>query len=180
MEDFIQIIIIIIFILSAISSSKKKKDKGKTPPLVKPTQLPQNMNKNKNIDLQNAGTKILENIFGFKLELPEPQKTQVPVNYSDDIPSLDNKRVEYVDYDEEKGLEEINEGTEDNYTEKYLAHKSQINAAKEKRQSFKVQNKSIHDLKSVNRFAKLMKEKNSLKNYIIIQEILSKPKALRK
>lgn len=177
MEDYIQIIIIIIFILSALSS-KKKKDKSKIPPLVKPMKMPQSVNKN--IDYQNTGTKILENILGFKLELPEPQKTQVPVNYSENLPSLDNKKVEYEDYDDEKGLEEINEGTEENYTEKYLAHKTQINAAKEKRQLFKGQNISIHEQKKINRFAKLLEDKNNLKNYIIIQEILSKPKALRK
>lgn len=174
MEDFIQIIIVIIFILSAISSSRKKKDKSNIPTLGIPK------SSNKNSEIKKTGTQVLEEILGFKLELPESQKTEIPNYSADNLPSLESKNLDYENYDSEKSLEEISTGSEANFSEKYFAHKSEITSLKEKHSSFKDKIIIGQEKKRPNRFAKLLEEKNNLKNYIIIQEILSKPKALRR
>ncbi|MBK8946566.1 MAG: hypothetical protein IPM32_15020 [Ignavibacteriae bacterium] len=180
MEDFLQIIIVIIFILSAISSSRKKKDKSNIPNSEKQKLSKPNFEPNKNRNLPKTGTQVLEEILGFKLELPESQKSEIPNYSTDNLPTLESRNLDYENYDSEKSLEEINDGNEDNYSEKYLTHKSEIKSLKEKHSSFKDKVIIGQEKNQPNRFAKLLEEKNNLKNFIVVQEILSKPKALRK
>ncbi len=180
MEDFIQIIIVIIFILSAISSSRKKKDKSNIPTYDKPKPAKPNFGINKSGSLQKTGTQALEEILGFKLEIPESQKTEIPNYSTDNLPSLESKNLDYENYDTEKSLDEIDKGTEINYTENYLNRKSEISALKEKHSTFKEKPKVEHPKLKSNRFTKLLDEKDNLKNFVIFNEILNKPKALRR
>lgn len=176
MEDYFQIIFIAIFIISSIISSlnKKKKKQAKMAE-TESTKLPQ-----KTVPVarpQKPVNKMLEELLGFKIEIPEPPKREAPVNYSenyDDDTSWDPTKefedkvnLKYQDGESDfqaKNAEKKNQASQDRI--KYKAFKEGI--VKEK--PFK---------KKTNK-EKILSSHSNLKDYIVIQELLNKPKALRR
>lgn len=177
MEDFIEILFILIFIISSIASSMKKKKKKKPASVRKSTPkpmtaVPQNRSKS-----QKSSTELLEEMLGLKINLPEPPKKEAPTVYSEDTyynSSTWDPTKDYEGIDSEEGSSD--------YEEKILAKKSEFLQDREKHKAFKrteIKPQSIARAKQ-NKFTKLFSEQNNLKEYIIIQEILNKPKALRR
>lgn len=171
MEDLFQIIIIVIFILSSIVSSMKKKKKAQNKASRKPV-------KNKNPELsknKKSSSDILEEILGMKIELPEPQPVEVPVNYSEDSTEQENT------WDPEKDYAVTNNNSEIDYKDVIKAKKSELLEDKLKYKATSKSEVYFSQVKpKITKAQKLFSNASSLKDYIIIHEILDKPKALRR
>lgn len=173
MEDLFQILIIIFFIVSSIASSMKKKKKQQSK---KTTSFPQQSEKPNTIaKKQKSSAEVLEEMFGFKLELPEPQKTEAPYKYSEE---------NYSDtWNPESDFEEFSTEGKSDYAEKITEKKNELTNDKQKHRAFKDENLQISknsQIEPQSKFSKLFAQQSNLKDYIIIQEILNKPKALRR
>ena len=176
MEDYFQIIFIAIFIISSIISSlnKKKKKQAKmaetestnlsrtTVPAARP---------------QKPANKMLEELLGFKIDIPEPPQREAPVNYSENYD-------EHSSWDPTKEFEEkVNLKTQDgesDFQTKNDAKKNQISKDRLKYQAFKEEIVKEKPLKLKTNKEKILTSQSNLKDYIIIQELLNKPKALRR
>ena len=191
MEDLFQIIIIVIFIATSILSSIKKKKKAEASSAQKPKPRPiQNRVETKNIpQKQKTGAEILEQILGFKLEIPEPPKKEAPNTSYDNVESYDT--VDSYDkansYDSTWNPEESYKNKTaqkvSEYQRKSDAVKDQLLIDKQKYKSnfgeVKDEDISKESISERSKILKLMSERENLKDYIIISEILNKPKALR-
>ncbi|MCW8850647.1 MAG: hypothetical protein OQJ81_11760 [Melioribacteraceae bacterium] len=169
MEDYFQIIFIAIFIISSIISSlnKKKKQQAKAAE-VKNTGLPKEQFPSQRE--QKPANKILEELLGFKIEIPEPPQKEAPISYSEEEES----------WDPAKEFEtQVEDGVSD-YQKLNAQKKDQASQDRTKYQAFKkdaVNNKYIP--KKVSK-EKILSSKSNLKDYIVIQELLNKPKSLRR
>jgi hypothetical protein len=175
MEDLFQIIFILIFIISSIVSSinkKKKKQQKAAKPKPVVVKKPQTATTKK--AEQKTTSQILEEMLGLKIELPEPQKSEAPPDYSE-------KSLKADTWDPSKEFDDRTDDGESNYQEKISAKKSQFLEDRKKHLAFKKEEKT--DVREVVRSStrnKLFAKDANLKDYIIVQEILNKPKALRR
>jgi len=175
MEDLFQILFILFFIITSIVSSmrkKKKRQQAKTVPKSQPLKTEATYKK------QKSSSEILEEILGIKIEKPEPQPQEVPTFQSS--PYTSSYQGGNETWDPTSEYEETSEEGTSTYKEKMEAKKSEITQDKKKHKAFQ-ENKVIHKKKiHPNKFAKLFSKKSDLKKYIIIQEVLNKPKALQR
>jgi hypothetical protein len=176
MEDFVQILVIILFIIISIASSKKKKSKQQTftKPKVSPNR--QNVNFNRKAVTQNNKSNILEELFGLKLPEMEPQNTEVP-NYKS-TPAYNS--YQKLSADAEAEYERENEDGVSDYYEKETKEIFDRNSEKEKHQAFKTRTVENIEEQINSKIHKIFSDRSDFKNYIIIQELLNKPKALRR
>jgi hypothetical protein len=175
MEDFLQFAVFLLFIIISIASSIKKKNKNQTFTKTKIDASKRNYRANSVSTQQKSGSKILEDILGFKFELPEPQKPEVPTYSPKQI-----KLPKYSEHDFETEYEKINEDGVSDYYEKEIAEKTELISEKVKHQVFKSKSNFENNEKLRHKIHTLISDKSNLNNYIIIQEILNKPKALRR
>ena len=184
MEDLFQILIILIFIIGSIISSLNKKKKRQKVKMQKESNNPVVPDKRERVtpnisqENQKSSSDILEEMFGLKIKLPEPQSDEAPIDYSESMTE------EEETWDPAKDYEGVNDPIrkvriEKNYDLKDSEKKTELLADKEKHRAFKKDKKSETLLYSIAR-QKLFSEEANLKEYIIVQEILNKPKALRK
>ncbi len=187
MEDIFQIAIIVIFIVSSIISSLKKKKKNEQKP-TGTTHVPSgNASAIPASKSQSSSKSVLEEILGFKIDIPEPPQKEAPnssyensASY-DNIDSYDNTDSYDTSWNPEEsyGVKE-SEGRSD-YVSINLAKKEQLSSAKEKYHSFKKEEDiSISKKLKPNRIKRIIADKNNLRDYFVIQDLLNKPKALRK
>ena len=175
MEDLFQIIFILIFILGSIASSlsKKKKQrqaKNKAQPI--PVREPESAASKKKP--AKTTSQVLEEILGMKIELPEPQKYEAPRDFSED--SIATKT-----WDPTKEFEVKTNDGESDYEGKITEKKSEFLEARKKHSAFKKEEKvKVKDFIEVSGIDKLFSKEANLKEYIKVQEILNKPKALRR
>ena len=186
MEDIFQIAIIVIFIVSSIISSLNKKKKAEQQAGNAKSKIPNPKVPNPISSDQKSSKNVLEELFGFKLEIPEPQQKEAPNNSYDNSTAYDNlDSYDQADsYDSTWSPEESydvknNEGRSD-YASINLAKKEQLSSDKEKYQSFKKEETSKSNLFKPNRIKSIFADKSHLKDYVVIQDVLNKPKALRK
>jgi len=177
MEDLFQIIFILIFILGSIASSMKKKKKKqqqmkKTPrrPVGESTAKPP-MPSNKK---QKSSAEMLEEMFGLKVELPEPPKKEAPKIYSEE--TIDVTPT----WDPAKEYEDTIEELQVDYKDRISARKSEFREEKKKHEAFKKERIIPKRVKKSSKTRKLFTSQTNLKDYILVQEILNKPKALRR
>ena len=174
MEDYFQIIIIAIFIISSIISSINKKKKQQAAKNNVPD-IPSGSNAASKPTIkkkQKTSSEILEEMLGFKIEIPEPQKKEAPPIYAENDG--------YSSWDPSEEYEKVENSGLNNYQDKILAKKTDLEADKNKHKAFKDIVKKPKKNKAAKTKEKLFADKTSLKDYILIQEILNKPKALRK
>ena len=183
MEDLFQIIFILIFILSSIASSikKNKKKKQAKKPVRKPVKVqpttdpfaePQPVAKKK----QKSSAELLEEMLGLKIQLPEPQQREAPKVYSEDSHDTWDPAKEYET--DSHPSEKLSK-----YEEKIIAKKTELKQDKQKHKAFKdTESKPIKPIvkKKTSKASLLLKKQDSLKDLIVVQEILNKPKALRR
>ena len=175
MEDLFQILIILIFIISSIVSSMNKKKRKQKVQAVKPqpvttTMEPEPVQAKK----EKSSAEILEEMFGMKINLPEPQEVEAPPSYGEKIESEPETWDPSQDYEvAEKKVQKIG------YESKVNAKKSQLSADSEKHRAFKDEIEPEQVVKSLG-VKKLFSQQTNLKDYIKVQEILNKPKALRR
>lgn len=174
MEDLFQIIIIVIFILSSIVSSmnkkKKQQQKNKSNKLPSQTDVQNSKPKKK----QKTTAEILEEMLGLKIELPEPPVKEAPKSYPEGLERSAetwDPANDFKDYSEEnlsraKDKEVYKSSLTSEDKNKFRLSKEEIKHVRSKAQPTKIQ--------------KLFSDQSNLKKYILIQEILNKPKALRK
>jgi len=203
MEDFIQVLIILILIISFLSPLFKKKGKQPSGP------MPQRKPGPRNPETQEPSAKTEEgesDIFReiadlFKTEFPEtPQKAKRQTTIeqrtaAENIParseSQDYMGAEDVSYEKDQSLTEhsptVSEHTIDQSfhrpTDWSKRKKPKIDSSVERRaESFKklLEKKrpetNIYNLK----IRDTLKNPQSLKEYILISEIIGRPKALKK
>lgn len=169
MEDFFQIIIILVFIISSIVSSMRKKKKQQTK---KP--LPVKVEKKTNTTQQKSSADILEELLGFKVNLPEPQKQEAPPVYSE------NSYNDVDTWDPTKEFEDKNDNGYSDYQEKITAKKAEFDLDRNKYKAFKEEILLPKTIKKPTKKLNLFTNQSNLKDYIIIQEILNKPKSYRR
>lgn len=177
MEDFIEILFILIFIISSIVSSMRKKKKKKPANVKKSSSRPMTTAPQNRVKSQKSSADILEQMLGLKLNLPEPPQKEAPTVYSEDSYQDDSTWDPAKEYDSM----ESTEGSS-NYEDRISAKKSEFRQDKEKHKAFKSLETKVPLISPVKKsnFSKLFSEQNNLKDFIIIQEILNKPKALRR
>lgn len=169
MEDYFQIIFIAIFIISSIISSlnKKKKQQAKT------SKVEQSGLQKKQIPVQREqkpANKILEELLGFKIELPEPPQKEAPIRYSENEKSWDPAK-EYETHAED--------GVSD-YQKKNAEKKDQVSQERTKYKAFRSEDVKRKYVPKKTTKEKIISSQSNLKDYIVIQELLNKPKALRR
>ncbi len=175
MEDYFQIIFIAIFIISSIISSlnKKKKKQAKMAE-AKSTNLTQETVSD--VVQQKPANKMLEELLGFKVEIPEPPKRDAPVNYSE---NYDNTSWDPTKEYEDKISVKSQDGVSD-FQAINDAKKDQVSRDRLKYQAFKEEKVVPRAIKKDTLAKKLFASQSNLKDYIIIQELLNKPKSLRR
>ena len=169
MEDYFQIIFIVIFIIASIISSlnKKKKQQAKLDQ-TESTNLSQ-----KQVPVarpQKPANKMLEELLGFKIEIPEPPQREAPVNYSENLDTWDPSK-EYET--------QVQDGVSD-FQAKNAEKKNQASQDRMKYQAFKEEIVKAKPVKKITKRENILLSHSKLKDYIIIQELLNKPKALRR
>jgi hypothetical protein len=123
---------------------------------------------------EKSSAEILEEMFGMKIQLPEPQEVEAPPSYGEkfeDEPETWDPTKEYEQA--EKKTKKIE------YESKVKAKKTELSASSEKHRAFKDEIEPEQVLKSLG-VKKLFSQQTNLKDYIKVQEILNKPKALRR
>jgi len=173
MEDIFQILIFLIFIVSSIISSRNKKKKKQQQK--KKTTLPQNMPssaKSKQPTKQKTQQEIFEELFGIKTK-PTPQ----PVVYEEE-------KVEdsvYQTWNAEDDFSQTPHNDDYSYEEKDQKKKSLIEQNKASYSNLKKSTKPAEIIiRPKSKLQKIFSNPSNLKEYIVINEVLKKPKALRK
>ncbi len=169
MEDLFQIVLIAVFIISTIVSSINKKKKQQA----KASKADQSNLPKKNVPIatqQKPANKMLEELLGFKIDIPEPPKREAPVNYSENETTWDPTK-EYET--------KVNDGLND-YQTKNAAKKDQISHDRIKYKAFKDEPAKTKYVPKIISRKKIISSESNLKDYIVIQELLNKPKALRR
>jgi len=169
MEDFFQIIIILVFIISSIVSSMRKKKKQQA----KKT-FPVKVESKTNSQQQKSSADILEELLGFKVNLPEPQKQEAPPVYAE------SSQADVDTWDPEKEFSDKNADGYNDYQEKINAKKVEFDLDRNKYKAFKEDITLPIMIKKPVHKKNLFTKQTNLKDYIIIQEILNKPKAFRR
>lgn len=175
MEDLFQIIIIVFFILSSIASSmrKKKKQDAKKQQKInyKPTPVQTKKNGKVAEKKQKSSSELLEEILGLKIDYPEPPPKEVPAFKPEKANDTWDPAADY---------EEINEDGVSDYKDKVSVKKTEFVQSKKKHKAFKKVKPVKKNIDKPTVADRLFAQQKNLKDYIIIQEILNKPKALRK
>jgi len=167
MEDAIQIIFFIIFFIFSILSSKKKNKKKKSNVPVQPAKAKKN---------QSSQTKtqqeIFEELFGLK------QKPEVPPV---DVITETQKTKEnvYKTWYAEDDFKKTKHNDNYSFKEKVQKTKEQLEKEKLEHEALKQVSKSPK-IVAQNKYQKLLLNPTTLKDFIVISEILNKPKALRR
>ena len=122
---------------------------------------------------KKSSADILEEMFGLKINLPEPQETESPQTYSEQVKATDT-------WDPAEEYDEVYKKPRSDYQKRSAAKKTQLTADRQKHKAF-----NDKELKTETPFGALnakilFSKKANLKDYIKIQEILNKPKALRR
>ncbi len=199
MEDAIQIIIFILFFIFSIISSKNKKKKQQK---IKRQANPPSGKIYKQQTQQNKQQDIFEELFGLK---PKPQVppvgTATEANkqkesgyktwYAEDDfkPKRHNDNYSFKEKDEELKQEFAEEDIEhdvfrikrkSNFEEDIKKTKEKLTKEKLEHGAL-IKNKQNLTKNTVeNKYQKLFQNPSTLKDYIIVSEILNKPKALRR
>jgi hypothetical protein len=171
MEDYIQIIFIAIFIISSIISSmnkKKKKQQAKMAKSMPTERQPVAANVKK-----KSSSQILEEILGLKIEIPEPPKKGAPVVSS-------NYGESNTTWDPTKEYEDISDDGYSNYENKISQKKAEYLINSNKHKAFKDDVVKVKPTQKNIYKEKIFSNNSNLKDYIVIQELLNKPKALRR
>ena len=164
MEDAIQIVFFIIFFIFSILSSKNKNKKKKTNVPVQPAKTKQNKSSQ-----TKTQQEIFEDLFGLKTE----HDTQPVV--IDTEPTTSSYKSWYAGDNYNK----TNYDDASSFKEKVQKTKEQLEKEKLEHEALKQKIKSTHIVKQ-NKYQKLLLNSSTLKEFIIISEILNKPKALRR
>jgi hypothetical protein len=166
MEDFFQILIFIIFIISSIISSKnkkkKKQQKSKTlgnNPKISSTQKP-----------QKTQQEIFEELFGLK---PKPEVP--PVGVITETPKAE--KTVYKTWYAEDDFKKTKHNDNYSFKDKVQNTKEQLEKEKQEHEALTKKTKSRKTVKK-NKYQKLFQNPSTLRDYIIVSEILNKPKAL--
>jgi hypothetical protein len=171
MEDYFQIIFIAIFIISSIISSmnkKKKKQQAKMAKSMPTKRQPVAANVKK-----KSSSQILEEILGLKIEIPEPPQKEAPVVYS-------NYGESNTTWDPAKEYDDITDDGYSNYENKISQKKAEYLKDSTKHKAFKDDVVKVKPTQKNIYKEKIFTNQSNLKNYIVIQELLNKPKALRR
>jgi len=195
MEDTIQIIIFILFFIFSIISSKNKKKK-KQQQLKKKANSP-HIQSAKQGKLKRNQQEIFEELFGLK---PEPEVPPVGVVNKDNKNEESSYKTWYAEDDfkyrkhnDNYSFREKDEDLKEEFAEEdiehdifkhtpkdYLKTKKQLEQEKLKHKSLISKQIDKSQNKKKNKYQKLFQNPSSLKDYIVISEILTKPKALRR
>ncbi len=175
MEDFIQILVFLLFIILTIASSRKKKSKSQTTAKPKVITDKQSVGQKPKVVSKNK-TNYLEELLGIQLPEPEPQNTGVP-SYTQTTPY---NSYEKLSPEAEAEYEKENEDGVSDYYENEIDEKTELNTEKDKHKAFKTESSFAEVEKIRHEINSMIADRSNLKNYIIIQEILNKPKALRR
>ncbi len=201
MEDTIQIIIFILFFIFSIISSKNKNKKKKQQKIKRQVNQPSGKIYKQQTQ-QNKQQDIFEELFGLK---PKPQVPPTGVVtdvnkqkesgyktwYAEDDfkPKRHNDNYSFKEKDEELKQEFAEEEIEhDVFRIKRKSNfKEDIKKTKEKLEKEKLEYEALKGNKQnltrnivKNKYQKLFQNPSTLKDYIIVSEILNKPKALRR
>lgn len=171
MEDFFQILIILIFIIGSIVSSMRKKKKQQAK---KPLPVPVESKANSKQQKQKRSAEILEELMGLKVNLPEPPQKEAPQVYSE------NSDSDVDTWDPTKEFEVKNDDGYSNYQQKTNAKKAEFDLDRNKYRAFKEEIILPNKIKKPAKKLNLFTNNSNLKDYIIIQEILNKPKSYRR
>jgi len=172
MEDLFQILFILIFIVGSIVSSmrkKKKKEQNKQTNTMQPKNI---KTQESNTKKQKSSAELLEELLGLKVQLPEPQAKEAPMVYSEE------DRIET--WDPAKEFEDSAEIKNSTYKEKTIAKKIEFNQDRKRYKAFSKSVSPTRTFKKSTTVQRLFSNPTDLKDYIIVQEILNKPKALRR
>ncbi|MCP5063843.1 MAG: hypothetical protein GY936_15450 [Ignavibacteriae bacterium] len=176
MEDFFQILIFIIFIVSSIISSKNKKKKKKQQQQKQKATVPSSMPSNaksKQPTKQKTQQELFEELFGIKTKPTPP-----PVVYEEEA-------VEdsvYQTWNAEDDFKQTKHNDDYSYKEKDQQRKSLIEESKAAYKSFETHSTltTIKKPRPKNKLQKIFSNPSNLKEYIVVNEVLKKPKALRR
>lgn len=171
MEELFQILIILFFIGASIASSLKKKKQ----------QLQRQASKtysDKSPSTQKISSDILEDILGFKIEAPDDRPKQKESSYIDE--SVDTF-AEHESWNPENEFIEQEIKKDNNFKRKSEIIKSIYESEKKQLKVFdKKDTKDFYITESTNKLQKLLLNPSNVKEYLIVSEILNKPKALRR
>ncbi len=198
MEDFFQILIFVVYIIIMIISAKNKKKKKQQKQKVafpastksKTTNLPE-------VSKQKSQQEIFEELFGIKPKqnktaeqkavTPEPSyKTWYaeddfkPKKHNDNYSFRNKDKFEKEEFEEESLEHDVF------YVRKKNKFKEKVEKTKEQLEKERLAHKAIKETNfknkktTQNRYQKLFDNPSTLKDYIVISEILNKPKALRR
>ncbi len=176
MEDFFQILIFIVFIVSSIISSRNKKKKKRQQQQQKtntPTSVPTTI-KNRQPTKEKTPQEILEELFGIKTNPPLP-----PPVYKEEVKVEDSV---YETWNAEDDFTQTKHNDDYSYKEKDKRRKALIEQSKAAYTTYKKHSTSSVKKKSrtQTKLQKIFSNPSNLKEYIVINEILAKPKALRR
>ncbi|MCX7876346.1 MAG: hypothetical protein N2321_09300 [Melioribacteraceae bacterium] len=164
MDDIIRIIVFLFFVWSIIGGLTSNKNKKKKTPAQR---IPNNYRGKVNRPLPPTSKppeEILEDLFGFK------------------IPKSDEQYESYENKDLEKEVEDL-ESTKQTMTQWNIDY-DKLTALEKEQKNLTVDvsdiNYSQKKVSPTNEIVNKIKNKSSLKDAIIISEILNKPKALRR
>ena len=172
MEEYFQILIFIIFIVSSIISSRnKKKKKQQQQKATLPTSMPSSA-KSKQPTKQKTQQELFEELFGIKTKPTPP-----PVVYKEE-PVEDSV---YQTWNAEDDFSQTSHNDDYSYEEKDQRKKLSFEKSKAAYSSFIKSPKESEIVKRPkSKLQKIFSNPSNLKEYIVVNEVLKKPKALRR
>ncbi len=202
MEDFFQILIFIVYIIiMIISANKKRKKKAQKQKVGFPASSKSGATNLPHVKKQKSQQEIFEELFGIK---PKPATTQAETTkqtakvetstyktwYAEDDfkPKKHNDNYSFRKKDKFEKEEFQEESLEHDvfYVRKKNKFKEKAQKTKEQLEQERLAHKAIKESKlkkkepKKNKYQKLFDNPSTLKDYIVISEILNKPKALRR
>lgn len=176
MEDFFQILIFVIFIVSSIISSrnKKKKKQQQKQKTAMASSIPSNK-KSKHPTKQKTQQEIFEELFGIKTTSSVPP----PVVYEQEEKVEDSV---YQTWNAEDDFNQTKHNDDYSYKEKDQKRKALIEESKAAYKSFEKHSASntIKKPRPKSKLQKIFSNPSNLKEYIVLSEVLGKPKSLRR
>lgn len=175
MEEYFQILIFIIFIVSSIISSRNKKKKKQQQKQQQntnvPTSIPSSVN-TKQPTKQKTQQEIFEELFGIKTKPTPPPVTYEEEKVEDSV---------YQTWNAEDDFSQTSHNDDYSYEEKDQRKKLSFEKSKAAYSSFIKSPKESEIVKRPkSKLQKIFSNPSNLKEYIVVNEVLKKPKALRR